>query len=130
MKDVSIEENDLKIKHLVFGFLIVTSSMPLFFLFLSSESAVPLIVFNFLFVSLIFPLNGSLATKISLLLMGNVIGFFWNQLFSLFVYTVVYYIGGSFNVLHMLLNPIVNLLWMVSFWSMSLSVLVSSKNER
>jgi len=132
MKSVSTEDNNFRIKHLASGFLmvIVLSCIFLFFPFLWNESTLILIIFDILFVFLIFPLNGPLKTKMSMILIGNVIFWLWNNLFSLFVCVVEFYVGVSFNVLHMLLSPSVNLLWMVSFWSLSLTTLANSKRER
>jgi hypothetical protein len=34
---------------------------------------------------------------------------------------------GFFNTLYMIINPFLNLLWIVSYWSISLTVLSASK---
>jgi len=127
-----MEENEWRIDHLLFGFSIgaIASYMLLSSSFVSSESVYMLIIFNFLFVTLTFPLNGTLTRKISMLLIGNIIGLFWNFLFSLFAYTVAYYLGESFNTLYIILSPFVNLIWIVSFWSISLTALANSKDKR
>jgi len=127
-----MEENEWRIDHLPFGFSIgaIASYMLLSSSFVSSESVYMLIIFNFLFVTLTFPLNGTLTRKISMLLIGNIIGLFWNFLFSLFAYTVAYYLGESFNTLYIILSPFVNLIWIVSFWSISLTALANSKDKR
>jgi hypothetical protein len=88
-----------------------------------------LLIFNFLFVSLIFPLDGTLTRKLSMLFAGNAIGLLWNYVFSLFVASVATYFGEFFNTLYIILNPFVNLIWIVSFWSISLTALVNSKKE-
>ena len=131
MENYSIKEKGWRIKHLIFGFSIgvIASYMLLSFHYASNESALMLAVFNFLFVSLIFPLNGSLKTKASMLLLGNIIGFIWNDLFFLFAYSVTRCVGESFNTLHMILSPMLNLVWIVSFWSISLTALANSKKE-
>jgi hypothetical protein len=127
-----MKENELRIDHLLFGFSIgaIASYMLLSSSFVSSESVYMLIIFNFLFVSLTFPLDGTLTRKISMLLIGNIIGLFWNYLFSLFAYTVAYYLGESFNTLYIILSPFVNLIWIVSFWSISLTALANSKDKK
>ena len=127
-----MKENEWKVNHLIFGFSIgaIASYMLLSSSFVSSESVYMLIIFNFLFVSLIFPLDGTLTRKISMLLIGNIIGLFWNYLFSLFAYTVGYYLGESFNTLYIILSPLVNLIWIVSFWSISLTALANSKDKK
>ena len=75
-----MKENELRIDHLLFGFSIgaIASYMLLSSSFVSNESVYMLIIFNFLFVSLTFPLDGTLTRKISMLLIGNIIGLFWN----------------------------------------------------
>jgi len=64
-----------------------------------------------------------------MLLAGNIIGLLWNYLFSMFVVTVVNYFGRFFDIVYIILNPFVNLVWIVSFWSISLTVLANSKKE-
>ena len=125
-------ENEWRTKHLLFGLFIgtIVSYVFSFFAYTDNESAPMLIIFNFLFVSLIFPLNGSLKTKTSLLLMGNIIGFFWNNLSYLLAHAGVNYLGEAFNTLHIILNPLANLIWIVSFWSISLTILANSKKKK
>jgi len=65
-----------------------------------------------------------------MLLIGDIIGLFWNHLFSLFAYAVVYQFGEIFNPLYVILSPLMNLVWIVSFWSLSLTVLTSSRKEK
>lgn len=127
-----MKENEWKVNHLIFGFSVgaIASYMLLSSSFVSSESVYMLIIFNFLFVSLTFPLDGTLTRKISMLLIGNIIGLFWNYLFSLFAYTVAYYLGEFFNTLYIILSPLVNLIWIVSFWSISLTALANSKDKK
>jgi hypothetical protein len=127
-----MKENEWRIDHLIFGFSIgaIASYMLLSSSFVSNESVYMLIIFNFLFVSLTFPLDGTLTRKIFMLLIGNIIGLFWNYLFSLFAYTVAYYLGESFNTLYIILSPLVNLIWIVSFWSISLTALANSKDKK
>ena len=126
------KENTSRIRHLLLGFfagLTITYIIILSFCCVSSEAAILLMIFDFLFVSLVFQLDGTFVKKIMLLLVGNVIGLLWNSVFYSFAYVAVYYFGEFFNVLHIILNPLLNLVWVVSFWSISLSVLASSKNK-
>lgn len=127
------KEKMVRIRHSILGFcagIIVTYILILSFYLVNSEAAFMLIVFDFLFVSLVFPLDGSFVKKIGLLLIGNVIGLLWNSVFSSFSYVAACYFGGFLNVLYMILNPLLNLIWVVSFWSISLSVLASSKTVK
>jgi len=125
---IRMKENEWKVNHLIFGFSVgaIASYMLLSSSFVSSESVYMLIIFNFLFVSLTFPLDGTLTRKLSMLLTGNIIGLFWNYLFSLFAYTVAYYLGDFFNTVYIILSPFVNFIWIVSFWSISLTALTNS----
>ena len=128
-----LKEKMVRIRHSILGFLagiIVTYILILSFYLVNSEAAFMLIVFDFLFVSLVFPLDGSFVKKIGLLLIGNVIGLLWNSVFSSFTYVAACYFGGFLNVLYMILNPLLNLIWVVSFWSISLSVLANSKTVK
>ena len=127
-----MKENEWKVNHLIFGFSVgaIASYMLLSSSFVSSESVYMLIIFNFLFVSLTFPLDGTLTRKLSMLLIGNIIGLFWNYLFSLFAYTVAYYLGDFFNTVYIILSPFVNFIWIVSFWSISLTALANSKDKK
>jgi len=129
---LEMKENQSRINHLILLFSAtgIAFCMFLSFLFINGESTVMLIVFNLLFVSLIFPLNGTQIRKAYLLLIGNVIGLFWNYLFFLFTYLGTYYLGEFFKALYIILNPFVNLFWIVSFWSISLNALSYSKNRK
>jgi hypothetical protein len=132
VKESKMEVSRLKIKHLAFGFFVgvITSYMFLSSSYISTESKCMIIIFNFLFISLTFPLNGTLAKKLSLLLIGNIVGLLWNYLFSMLAYTFAYYAGEFFNTLYIILNPFINLTWIVSFWSLSLTILAKSKKQR
>ena len=114
----------------VFAGIIVTYVIILSFYLVNSEAALMLMIFDFLFVSLVFPLDGTFVKKIALLLIGNVIGLLWNSVFSSFSYVAACYFGEFLSVLYMILNPLLNLIWVVSFWSISLSVLASSKTVK
>jgi len=127
-----MKENQLRTNHLIFGFSVgaIASYMFLSSPHITGESAFMLLIFNFLFVSLTFPLNGTLTRKVCMLLIGNVIGLLWNYTFSLFVGTFASYFGASFDALYIILNPFLNLIWIVSFWSISLTALADSKNRK
>jgi len=126
-----MKKSEFRINHLIFGFSAgaIASYMLLSFPDIGNQSVFMLAIFNFLFVSLIFPLNGTLTRKLSMLLAGNIIGLLWNYLFSMLVATVANYFGEFFNTVYIILNPFVNLIWIVSFWSISLTVLANSKKE-
>jgi len=113
------KEGELRIDHLIFGFSAggIISYMLLSSPYTSNPSSLMLILFNFLFVALTFPLNGKLTRKLCMLLIGNMVGLLWNYLFSLFADVGVNFLGNFFDALYVVLNPFLNLLWIVSFWS-------------
>lgn len=93
--------------------------------------AATLVIFSLIFASLTFPLNGSLLRKMLLLTIGNIIGLSWNLIY--------YYIsrsgtaffgefGDVFNAFCMLGYPFICLIWVVPFWSLSISFLPKYKN--
>lgn len=125
---VSDHRLEFRHRHVVLGFLLaaIFSCAILFSHYVGDESVFMLVVFNFLFVSLVFSLNGSLAKKVLLLSTGNIIGVLWALLFSMFVY-VLNHFGAAFNVLYMILGPFVNLVWIVTFFSLSLTAFASEK---
>ncbi len=124
-------QNGSRINHLILGFSVgtITSYILWSLPAVNSESALMLTFFNLFFTFTIFPLNGSLKRKTFLLLIGNFLGLLWNWVFSLLVYGVTDSFEVSFNASHMILIPLLNLAWIVTFWSVSLSVLVSSKDR-
>lgn len=128
-----LKEKMVKIRRSILGFfagVIVIYIIILSLYLVNNEAALMLMVFDFLFVSLVFPLDGTFAKKIALLLIGNVIGLLWNSVFSSFTYVATFYFGEFLNVVYVILNPLLNLIWVVSFWSISLSVLASSKTVK
>ncbi|MGQ9531074.1 MAG: hypothetical protein ACUVQX_02315 [Candidatus Bathycorpusculaceae bacterium] len=126
-----MEKYKLKINHLIFGLLagIPLSCLLLYFLELPDETAFTIALFNFLFVSLIFPLNGTLIKKIFMLVIGNIVGLIWNYLFYLFAYAAADAFGSIFSIPYIILSPFVKLVWIVSFWAMSLTILAPSKGK-
>ncbi len=120
---------DRRTTHLVLGFLIgaITSSLFLLSPSVRKESAFMLAVFNVLFVPLIFPLAGKISGKVLILLMGNALGYIWNALLSLIVVTAVDSFGELANTFYMILSPVLNLIWIVPYWSISLTVLSKSR---
>jgi hypothetical protein len=93
------------------------------FRLINLQSTVTLLIFNILFVSLIFQLNGSVLKKIFMLTAGNMIGLFCNLIFYYFSLAGYDYFGVAFNAFYTLIYPILNLMWIVPFWSLSLGFL-------
>lgn len=113
---------------------ITTAGVALFFLtgclhLLSLETAAILFVFNFLFLSFLFELNGTLRRKLGLLALGNLMGLAWNNLLAIIADFGGSNLGDIFIVCFRILFPLLNSIWIVSFWSLSLSVLPRLKLE-
>ncbi len=103
----------------VASYILITNSHS----YANIHSTATLVIFNLLFVFLMFQLHGSLNRKLGLLAMGNLMGLCWNLVFNFFNIAGVYSFGENFNILYMVVFPFLSSLWMVSFWSLSLTVL-------
>ena len=90
------------------------------------QSTAMLIIFNVLFMSLMFQIQGSLNRKLCLLTSGNVIGLCWNLIFNFFNVAGIVSFGETFNIFYTVFFPFLSSLWMVSFWSLSLTILHKS----
>ena len=96
----------------------------------NETALVSIAVFNFLFIFLIFPLEGPLLRKVFLLLSGNIVGLAWYLVQSSFGAASAYYVGAyTFEVIHVVVGPIVDLIWIVSVWSLGLSFLASARRR-
>lgn len=104
-------------------FLVVITFCLVFSYSLSDRFTLALIVFNVFFASLFFQLNGSRITKTVILAAGNLLGLFWSWLFQKLAIVGYSFFGDSSNVVFSIIYPILTLLWMVPFWSISLSFL-------
>ena len=93
------------------------------FHFINIESTITLLIFTLLFASLIYQLNGTASRKLGLLAVGNVVGLFWNLVFYYFSSAGTLIFGKPFDAAYTIIYPILNLMWVVPFWSLSLSVL-------
>jgi hypothetical protein len=98
------------------------------FRFINIESTVTLLIFNLLFLSTTFQLNGPRNRKLGMLALGNVIGLFWNFFLYFFAIAGVTLFGEIFNIFYAVFYPLLNFMWIVSFWSLSLSVLPNPKS--
>ncbi len=92
------------------------------------ESTVTLLIFNIFFVSLIFQLKASLIKKSTVLLVGNILGLSCNMLFFKLSYAGQNQFPGTFGAIYVLIFPFLNLIWMVPFWSFSLSFLAKTND--
>jgi len=94
----------------------------------NEPAVVSIAIFNFLFIFLLFPLEGTLLRKVFLLVLGNLVGLAWYLIQSSFVAASAPYLeAGAFKVVYVIVCPIIDLVWIVSVWSLGLSVLVSAR---
>jgi len=97
---------------------------------LNETALVSIAIFNFLFIFLIFPLEGSLSRKVFLLVLGNLVGLAWYLIQTLLVAVSAPYLeAGTLKVVYIVVWPIINLIWIVSVWSLGLSVLASARRR-
>lgn len=97
---------------------------------LGQSALTSIMLFNFLFIFLLFPLEGSLFRKICLLVAGSIVGLAWHFVKLSFVAVSFFYLGAdAFKIIIVVLGPIVDLIWIVAVWSLSLSVLASAKKR-
>lgn len=87
----------------------------------------PILFFNAVFIFLIFPLRGSLFHKISLATIGNIVGFGWEYFLACLAANTFHYLGGLSGAVYFVINPFLELFWIVSMWALGLSVLASQQ---
>ncbi len=92
-------------------------------LLINVETTIMLLIFIFLFVSLTFQLNGTFALKTALLALGNLLGLLCNFVFVSLGIVGNAFFGQFFDVLYAIGFPIGNTLWIIVFWSISLTAL-------
>jgi len=119
----------IKTGHLVLGLFasVFTSIIVWNSPYLTRESSFMLVIFNFLFVSLVFPLDGALLTKLLMLMMGNIVGWSWNSASDFLANTLAESMGRFFTAIYVILSPLMNLMWIVPFWSVSLTVVMGKR---
>ena len=93
------------------------------FRLINFQSTIMLLIFNALFISLAFQLNGTFNRKLFLLASGNIIGLCWNYIFYSFDITGTIFFGKIFNIIYTVFFPFLCSIWIVAFWSLSLTVL-------
>jgi hypothetical protein len=115
---------------LVLGLFVETIILCLIttFRFTNIESTATLLVFNLLFFSLTFQLNGALNIKMGMLALGNITGLLWNVVLYYFAASGVAFFGEPFNVFYAVSYPFLNFIWIVAFWSLSLTVFPKLKS--
>jgi len=89
--------------------------------------SMPILFFNAVFIFLIFPLRGQLFHKISLTVVGNVVGFCWEYSLACLAANAFHYLGGWSGAIYFVISPLLELFWIVSMWSLGLSILASNQ---
>lgn len=92
-------------------------------------STVMLLIFNFLFISLTFGLNGKLNRKLGLLAFGNGVGLVWSISLNSLAIAANAIFGDAVLSLFQILHPLLNFFWLISFWSLSLSALPKPRRK-
>ena len=97
--------------------------------FINIEATATLLVFNMFFLSLIIHLNGTRNKKLAILTLGNIIGFFWCFVLNQFAIACNIFFGESFSIFYAVTYPFLNFMWIVSFWSLSLTILPQPRSN-
>lgn len=116
--------------HMAVGLVLVTGIISLHLLLirgLDLSALVAIIVFNFLFVFLLFPLEGPLHRKIVLLIVGNTVGVLWYIIQLSFTDAFYFLNTETFRIMLLVAKPLIDFVWIVAVWSISLSMLTSYK---
>ena len=99
------------------------------FRLLDISALVAVSFFNMLFVFLLFPLEGTLFRKLVLLFAGNSVGVLWYIIQSSFEDVFLFLNADTFKIIILVAKPLLDFVWIVSVWSLSLSVLASYKTK-
>ncbi len=116
--------------HMAIGLVLVTSVLSLDLQLvrgLDPPALVAIILFNYLFVFLLFPLEGPFSRKIFLLIVGNAVGFVWYIIQTSFLDAFSFLNTETFRIMFLVAKPLIDFVWIVAVWSLSLSILTSYK---
>ena len=86
--------------------------------------------FNFLFVFLLFPLKGTVSRKVMLLIAGNFVGIIWHLFLASFESVFLYFSTSNLKIVFLVFLPLANFMWIVSLWSISLSILAKNNPRK
>lgn len=87
------------------------------------------IFFNLLFVFLLFPLDGPLHRKAVMLIVGNGVGALW-YLIRFSLEDAIFFLDlNTLGTLFVVAKPLIDFVWIVVVWSISLSVLSPRKGK-
>jgi hypothetical protein len=117
--------------HMAFGSVLVATIIVLQvqLIKLDAPALVAIGFFNFLFVFLLFPLEGPLFRKVVLLMVGNSVGVLWYIIQLSFEDALFFLNTDLVKIIVLVAKPLIDFVWIVSVWSLSLSVLASYKRK-
>ena len=98
------------------------------FSLINLATTITLLIFTLFFISITIHLNGTINKKLGLLTIGNITGLLWNLVLQYFDIAGATFFGESFNLFFTIVYPFLNFMWIVSFWSLSLTVLPKPAN--
>jgi len=93
------------------------------------HSFLALVILNFFFITILYPLKGSSIAKAGMLNVGNLLGVSINSLFYFFTTAINNHFSVPLSTLINMGYPILTLMWIVPFWSLSLTLLSPTKNN-
>jgi len=112
--------------HVAIGAIIVIVLVFILQHFLIGATMLSLIAFNMIFLFLTFPLRGPLWCKIVWLMLGNAVG----VMFGIIRLSFSFALRNDFQGIDFFLNLIIDFLWIVPIWSLSLSFLGMMKHRK
>jgi hypothetical protein len=89
---------------------------------MDGPSVTILLLFNVFFILILSQLHGSIPLKVFILIIGNLLGTTLNLLFYAFAENIHTLFGLSTTIVLTVTYPILNFVWIVPFWSLSLSL--------
>jgi hypothetical protein len=89
---------------------------------MDGPSVIILLLFNGFFILILSQLYGNISIKASILIVGNLLGTALNILFYAFAQDIHTLFGLPTCVVLTVTYPILNFVWIVPFWSLSLSL--------
>ncbi len=120
-------------RHVFVGLIVSLVTLLTCFELISSlgiTAFVSIFFFNFLFVFLLFPLEGTISRKVMLLIAGNFVGIVWHLFLASFESVFLYFSTANLKIVFLVFLPLANFMWIVSLWSISLSILAKNNPRK
>ena len=119
--------------HVFVGLLVSLATLLTCFELINSldlTAFVSICFFNFIFVFLLFPLHGAISRKVMLLIAGNFVGIVWHLFLAYFENVFLYFSTTNLKIVFLVISPLANFMWIVSLWSISLSILAKNNPRK